>query len=739
MRIPLTQTALLLSLFLPPALPATPPPDIIWRNIGPGGGGWIQSIGASPHARDGLFVGCDVGGFYRSDDGGASYAIHNAGLTDYWIECIIPHPKHPKTLYIGCESGVYRSDDGGHSWRWLRKGFPEPHAHRWSAPIGALAIDPAAPNTIYAGIGRPRLFKEGAGAVYKTTDAGESWSRINAPGSLPPDALVSDILVDPRDGRRLLLACQRGVFRSDDAGITWHPTNDGLPQPHARRLARCQSQPDILYLTIRSEPGKAPWQGGVYRSDDNGLTWQPRLHGLRQGVGKPGAADPLTANYDRIVAHPKNPDIAYVGGSGWVNAAVFKTTDGGKSWTDVVRRGENQNIDMGWITMWGPSVKCLSMSPLDPELLYFGTSGHVFKTADGGGRWTQAYTRTLPDGRFAGTGLEVTCLHTVEVHPKLRGHLYLGYYDIGLLISTDDGATFSRHVEGIAPRELQNSCLAVAFDPDDPEHLWAAFGQWHENEGVVGESHDGGRTWTMIGKPETGLPAARHRPLIVDASTPKTARRLFTVAEGHGVFASDDGGRSWRAQNEGLPHGDVRALAQDPQNPRALICALGDHRSGPGAVYRSEDSARSWKVACPSLPAADIKALAIAPGDPRRLYITAREKHIAGKTYPGGVFRSDDAAATWSRVLDDNFSEALAIDPRDPDTAYVGRTDHPYHDNSTGEGIWITRDGGATWQPINGTTLTCLKVHTITLDPHDPNRVLVGTGGNGAFVSAPTP
>lgn len=717
------------------AVTSSPAPEITWRNIGPGGGGWIQSICASPHARDGLFVGCDVGGFYRSDDGGASYAIHNTGLTDYWVECIVPHPKDPKILYIGCESGVYRSDDGGQRWRWLRNGFPEPHAHRWSAPIGALAIDPAAPGTLYAGIGRPRLFKEGAGTVYKTTDAGATWSRVNQPGSLPPDALISDILVDPRDGKRLHLACQHGVFQSDDAGVTWHPTVNGLPHPHARHLARCQAQPDTLYLTIRSEPGEKPWQGGVYRSDDNGRTWQPRLHqGLWQVIGKPGAADPLTANYDRIVAHPSNPDIAYVGGSGWVNATVFKTTDGGKSWTDVVRQRENPNIDMGWIKMWGPSVKCLAMSPLDPDLLYFGTSGHVFKTTDGGARWQQAYSRTFPDGRFAGTGLEVTCLHAIAVHPRDPNRLYFGYYDIGLLISRDRGKTFSRHVEGIAPRELQNSCLAVAFDPDDAEHLWAAFGQWHENEGVVAESRDGGSTWTMIGKPDTGLPNARHRPLLVDASSPKSARRLFTVAERHGIYTTGDGGRSWQPRNTGLPNTDIRALVQDPGDSKYLICALGDNKAGPGALCASGDAGHSWKIINPALPTADIKAMAIAPSRPTRLYIAARDKFLGGKTYPGGVFRSDDRGATWQRILDDNFSDGLAVDPRDPDVALVGRTDHPYHDNSTGEGIWMTRDAGASWQPINGTSLTCLKVNTITLDPHDPSRILLGTGGNGAFV-----
>ena len=73
-----------------------------WKNVGPGGGGWIQSMLTSRHGDDTFYVGCDVGGFYRSDDGGKSYAIHNAGFEDYFIESLAEHPADPKVLYAGC-------------------------------------------------------------------------------------------------------------------------------------------------------------------------------------------------------------------------------------------------------------------------------------------------------------------------------------------------------------------------------------------------------------------------------------------------------------------------------------------------------------------------------------------------------------------------------------------------------------------------------------------------------------
>ena len=156
-------------------------------------------------------------GFYISDNAGDSYTIHNTGLEDYFVECIVPHPVNPDIMYLGCESGVYKSTDHGRTWRWLRKGFPPLRRYLYSAPIGALVVDPRFPDTLYAGIGRPRGFKAGQGAVYRSTDGGESWTQTNVPGSLPEDAVITDIVIDPRDSSALMLASSGGVYRSRDS------------------------------------------------------------------------------------------------------------------------------------------------------------------------------------------------------------------------------------------------------------------------------------------------------------------------------------------------------------------------------------------------------------------------------------------------------------------------------------------------------------------------------------------
>lgn len=707
----------------------------VWRNLGPGGGGWIQSICAGPYARDELLVGCDVGGFYISGNAGDSYTIYNTGLEDYFVECIVPHPTNPDIIYLGCESGMHKSTDHGRSWTWLRNGFPPPQRYSFSAPIGAVAIDPNCPDIIYAGIGRPRRFGEGKGAVYRSMDGGGSWTRINVDGSLPGDAVISDIVIDPRDSAALLLASSAGVYRSRDSGLNWELSSNGLPHRHARRLAVCRAYPDTVYVTLHSKPGEAPWQGGVYKSVDGGLTWSPCNNGLRQSVGKPGEPAPMTCNYDRIVAHPTDPAIAYVGGTGWVNANLWKTTDGGTSWQELIRRSsETCNIDVGWITMWGPTVQCLSMSPLDPDVLYFGTSGMVYRTGDGGRTWQQKYARQLDDGRITGTGLEVTCLHNIVIDPGNSRRIFFSFYDIGLLISEDGGETFRRCV-GSIPRSMANSCFTVVVDPADPAHLWGAFGTWSANKGIVAESADGGRTWTPVDVEKSGLPNCQNRVLIVDETSPAASRRLFVTAKGHGVFVSNDGGKQWEKSGEGLPHGNIVGLIRHPTSPGTFWCLLGMKDKELGALYRSDDACRSWRRVSKDLVVADPKALVVSSGTAPRLYISARDRKVGEEVVHGGVFRSDDGGVTWKKILEDDFVQSLAVDPRDPDVVYAGLTDHPYHDKSTGDGILMSRDGGRHWVSLNTDRFTCKQPSCIALAPDDPDRIYVGTGGNAVFTA----
>lgn len=710
---------------------------VAWRSVGPGGGGWIEAIACDPKDPDILYVGCDVGGFYVSYDGGRHYEVHNAGLRNPFVEVIAPCPADSRLILLGTEGGVFRSTDQGHSWQWIRAGFPEVQRYSFSAPISALCFDPTNPRVAYAGVGRPRWDKAGAPPLmYRSEDAGETWVDCDR-GAFPEGAIVSCVQVKPDDGRVVLAATNKGVFRSDDGGRTWRPSNSGLANLWAQKLAFAPSAPNVVYLTVRTTARAGQdYDGGVYRSDDAGRTWQRRAEGLATQLGRADESRYMTSNAFQIVVDPRDADVAYVGDEAWVSAGVYKTTDGGRHWQRVSYHwGENKNMELGWISFWGPSVECMAISPVAPDRVFFGTSGHVYATLDGGRTWVQRYCEELPDGRFRGTGLEVTCVNDIVPDPVRRRRLYFCFADIGLLISDDLGQSFRRSFKGM---KNEGNAFTVVVDPAVPRRLWAATGQWAWNAGDVCRSDDDGATWAVVGKPETGLPDGQTRYLLLDETSPVSARRLLVTVRGKGVYETRDGGDSWAAINGDLPAGAVvmpRGLLLDPADPAHILYAAGGSIARGAGVYETHDGGRTWRLLTGDLDVGDIYCLAADPRDFRILYLGARElydREVEPPVMrPGGLFRSTDGGRTWRRVLDYHFVGVVAVGPNG--VVYAGTTDHPYHDDCTAEGVLRSTDRGRTWTREND-GLTLLQLSALRAHPRDPGLLFAGTGGNGAFI-----
>ncbi len=737
----LAVAAFLMAAIAMPANQAPESSEVVWQLVGPGGGGWIQSIAFDPKDPNTLYVGCDVGGFYISTNFGKKFEIRNNGLRDYFVECIAVHPQNTNIILLGTQGGIFRTTDRGKTWQRMDNGFPPTQRYSYSSPIGAICFDPQRPNIVYAGIGRPRWAREGGngqgqGALYRSDDAGLSWRRIDG-GQLPADAVVSDIEVKPDDSRAILVATNKGVFRSDDEGKTWRPSNDGLPHLFVQELAFAPSQPNRVYLTLLTTAReKEAWNGGVYRSDDAGHTWRPCNEGLPQIVGKSLYEQ---ANFGEIVVDPHNADVVYVGGRSWWTPGIYKTADGGRSWQwvsrHVPRNGWARNfLDYGWIDFWGPAVECLAISPVAPQRLAFGTSGHVFVTEDGGNSWQQRYCQLLPDGRFRGNGLEVTCVNDIVPDPVRRNRVYFCYADIGLLISDDNGQTFRRSFEGM---KAGGNCFTVAVDHKAPNTIWAATGQWAWNEGYICRSDDGGKTWKLVGEPQTGLPNGQVRRIVLDLQSPVGKRRLLATVNGYGFYESQDGGLTWQSINGNLPSEAVkqpRGLLLNPRNSRHIIAACAGTPENGAGIYETRDGGRTWTRLNREPIFANIQHLTADPRNFRILFVAAREHydHATGRLYAGGVFKSTDGGRTWTRVLDYHFVSAVAVSPISSDIVYAATNDHPYHDNCVAEGVLKSSDGGKTWRKVNA-GLSHWNVSCIAINPHDPSQLYIGTGGNSAF------
>jgi photosystem II stability/assembly factor-like uncharacterized protein len=731
---------ILAALCAPPTPALSIPPDghtISWQCLGPGGGGWIESIAWDPHDAERLYVGCDVGGFYCSGDAGRSYEIRNRGLHDYFLECVAVHPRDRRVIMLGTESGIHRTEDGGRTWHWVRAGFPPTTSHRFSAPVAAVAFDPQRPEVVYAGVGRPRWGKDGAGAIYRSDDTGRTWRLVSA-GQLPGDAIVSDLEVPPDRGQTILVATQHGVFRSDDGGGVWSASSTGLPHRDVRELAVAPSRPTVVYATLRTTArDQRAFDGAVCRSDDGGRTWRKlEGRGLASRVGRSDQPVPMSSNFKEIVVSPRNADVLYVGDQSWVSAGVYKSTDGGRSFERVAYRSATKaNMDYGWIRQWGPSVECLAISPADPQRVAFGTSGHVFVSPDGGGTWKQRYCWQFDDGRFAGAGLEVTCARRVVADPVRCERVWFCYMDIGLLLSDDGGRTFRRSCEGM---KNSGNCFDLAVDPAAPDTVWAATGWWNRNSGDLCRSTDGGRTWTVVGRPETGLPDAQPRQLVLDLRSPVERRRLWEIVQAHGLFRSDDGGQSWHAANGNLPGavaGDPRGVLLDPADSEHLLVALaGAHEQGAG-LYETRDAGRTWHRLNAEPFAPDPQSLVAGDATFKTLYVAARQQYDrqTRRLHRGGLLVSRDGGRTWQSLLDFRFVSDVAVNRANPRVLYVATQDHPYHDDYPAWGLLRSADGGVTWQREN-TGLSLLNVRTVATSPHDPTLVYLSTSGNSCFV-----
>jgi len=247
--------------------------DGAWVSIGPGGGGWLWALAVAPDDAGTVYVGCDVGGVYRSSDHGGAWQPVNAGLGNRYVQAIAVDPSDPRIVYVGTRGGVYKSLDRGEHWQLKRSGWPPMETWAITAPVATVAIDPARSPHILAGVGYPRTgeMPDGRrGGIYESDDAAETWRFIEAPAKLT-QAQVYSIVFAPDTPRTVLAATNAGVFRSRDGGTMWEESSSGLRAHPALELAADARRPGVFYVTFADEGSQT---GGVAKSTDYGASWR---------------------------------------------------------------------------------------------------------------------------------------------------------------------------------------------------------------------------------------------------------------------------------------------------------------------------------------------------------------------------------------------------------------------------------------------------------------------------------
>ncbi|HLV78971.1 MAG TPA: hypothetical protein VKT32_01780 [Chthonomonadaceae bacterium] len=711
--------------------------DRSWKILGPGGGGAQFVPAISPHDPRRVLVACDMTGAYITHDAGKSWRMFNLrGRVSFFAF----DPCAPDTLYANA-IGLWRSDDAGQTWSLVT---PDPskvkgltlagdhgevtintEAGPWTKRVTALTVDPADSNTLFAAIA------SGADTrLYVSSDRGRSWRRA---------AVLTDggakIYVDPRSpahDRTLIVAGAKSVQWRE--GGRW---KQGQTPAGAHRLREFSigypvpGEPPIVYAISRES---------IYVSDDGGLTWTDSP--------PPGETPEMIA----VAACPSHPETAYIsyrhlkiGGETFFG--VMKTTNRGRSWQPVWKENERaaENIHDAWVTPWlgpgfGETPFSLAVGPNNPDLCYGTDWARTLRTADGGKTWQALYSRRLPDGSYTSTGLDVTTCYGVHFDPFDTKRVFLTYTDIGLFRSENGGRGWISSTQGV-PHEWRNTTYWVVFDPHKQGRMWAAVSQNHDlprpkmwrsqkvsdYQGGVCHSEDGGKTWRVT---NTGMPQTAVTHILLDPESPPEARTLYAAGFGRGVYKSTDGGETWQAKNNGIEGAEPFAwrLILDGRGALYLIVArrsederIGDDQDG--ALYRSTDGAEHWtKLALPP----DVNGpngLAIDPADSRRLYLAAWSRPVNGRPVGGGVFLSEDGGTSWSNILDrDQHVYDVTIDPRHPNTLYAC---------GFSSSAWKSTDRGQTWKRLQGYNFKW--GHRVLPDPLDEEAIYVITYGGSLW------
>lgn len=655
-------------------------------------------------------------------------------------KALLVHPTNPDIMYTGgVTGGVWKTEDGGQSWRPLADLFP-------TIGIGAMAFDPTNPDIIYAGTGfyfnslsgtnvygaAPR----GSG-LFKSTDAGQTWTRLNAPEGTA-FRFINAIHVSRQDSNRLYVASFGGVFRSTDGGQSWTLTlrPPGNTTGCTAMVARTDVETDYLFSFCGRLAGERP---AIYRNRDAGnqLEWevvhQPGNIGNTTLALAPSSQNVIYALASSI--DPANPSFS----SGLF--AVYRSTVNGDpdTWEERVTNRDPNPLNTALLSsnsgFFGPECQgtltrsissqgwihnAIAVDPLNPRIVFVGGID-IYRSDDGGTNWGIASFWQAADGP---NGAHADVLG-FAFHPR-----YDGEGNQTLFVAGDGGIYRTPNARAATAQGPRAGCTPfqnrVIWEPLHGGYVTTQFyygavypggaaylGGKQDNGTMRGTDAQGPLNWVRI---RGGDGAA----VAVD---PRDANNVWVSTQNFGYVRSINGGKVFATGTRGISESAFQFIAPvgvDPTNAQRQF-------AGGRRLWRTTDGAANWTPVSAQLPAAvsTISAVAVSPSDPRRV--------VFGTT-AGAIFRvenADDAAGDTehpSALPRTGHVSSLAFDPTNADIVYA--TYSQFNTNATQQHVYKSTDGGRTWQGIDGTganSIPDVPVLSVMVDPLDRQRVYLGT------------
>jgi hypothetical protein len=669
----------------------------------------------------------------------------------------------PGTFYAGMpQGGIWKTTSGGMAWYPIFDQVTEVDS------IGAIQVAPSDRNIIYAGsgdaIGNASTGTNGDG-MYKSTDAGKTWTRIGLEGT----TRIPKLIVDPKDPNIVIAATlggatgtQRGIFRTDNGGQSWtnvlHPDNE----TGARDLSSPFDMPSVIFATTIAD-GAAPAGGGggggggaqgatgpnhtkLYKSADEGKTWTEiasnpsttgriavavAMHTNGQRIFVVGAAqqggsglfrsDDQGATWKHMAVDDtrisgsgyicgvwvdtQNPDVLYT-----LSTAAYKSTDGGE--TFVAFKGAPGGEDMHDI--W--------IDPYDSKRMLFGVDQGAAVTFDGGRSWSSYYA--MPIGQF----------YHISTDNRYPYWVMASQQDTGAVMTRTRGDIGD--VSDVDWMPLPSSEFGtVTADPLNPNIVYGVgYGAAGGGSGLVKINLTTGQ-WENVA-PNFGANATKYR-------SARDAWRRFDPFDPHAIYTdmqclmvSRDMGHSWKEFSPDLTteKGQPQVPCGTPA-PAAATVGRGGRGRGAAAAPPAGGAPATGAAAAPAggrgaPPPPSLNDFAIS---------TVRKGVFWTVSSNGQIYNSMDSGAHWNNVS--NITDAAGVTFNTIEAGHTDATTAYLSGRATGGGrggnapniplIWRTHDGGKTWNKIvNGLPSdqpTGSWVNVIREDPKQKGLIFAGT------------